>query len=168
MAKNPPYLTARATAALLELAAIFAQAAAGGGGINDPSAGGLAEFHVYRPTRTRTTTGGYTVTEVELEGSPFSGYLKILPKDAIRAEAPPGTATVDRSLALFFMDPTLDIRVNDVAILPQEAVRIAEEQVDGGTITEFEAVDNPDLRAKITRTRLNAGQIECALEMGAV
>lgn len=167
MAKTVPYLTKVAAAHLLAtgIPVANAAAAASGDAIQDPSAGGLTDFTFLRPSRTKTATAGYTVKEPEVEGSPFTGYLQILATPVKRDEAAPGVATLDYSLRVWLVDPTVDVQVNDICILPQEAIRAA--ILDGG-ITELVAVDNADVRSKVIRSRLNAGQIECALELGSV
>jgi hypothetical protein len=168
MAKSTPYLTKNAFASLLAsgIAVANAAASAAGDAINDPSAGGLTDFTFLRVVRTKTATAGYTTAEVEVEGSPFTGYLQIKATPAVkRDEAAVGAATLDYSLTVWLVDPTLDIRVNDICILPQEAIKAS--ILDGG-ITEFVAVDENDVRSKVIRARLNAGQIECNLELGTV
>lgn len=131
-------------------------------------AAGHQEFAIFAQVLTPTAAAGYTVSEQELSGSPFTGYLEVLEKSARRDEASPGTATIDDSPRLWLDDVSAPVNVGHIALLPQEAIKSTFSLIPGGFELVREAISRGDLRARIQRVRLNAGKLECAVELGAV
>ena len=102
---------------------------------------------IVRPTPARTATGGRTITNTPIPGSPVDGWsCRLYRKPEItvhRDEAGPGVATVDPVSVLSILDLTAPVQIGDIAQLP------------GG------------VNAKILRPRRYTHTLQCDLETGA-
>jgi len=95
---------------------------------NDPNSGQLSlsnspqNITILRYAYTVTQTGGLSAAITEVDGSPFQANLEVIEVLPKRVEASIGTATIDVAYRLWVFDTAADIRVNDVAILPEVVV----------------------------------------------
>ncbi len=142
---------------------------------NNPDAGPLVlsnspqNITILRYSWVVTDTGGQAATIVEVDGSPFVGALEVVEKDPKRVESSVGVSTVDVAYRLWINDTTADIRVNDVALLPEVVVHHTEVDTPTlGTIWYDWITAKGDIPARIQRIRTKAAKLECALETGAV
>ncbi len=103
---------------------------------------------VVRLVRTRTAAAGKTTAEAELPGSPFLARVYRVSQSSVdRDEGQPAVATLDQMQRLSVLDPACEIRVGDIAFLPQP---------DGTT-----------QRAKVLRPRRYGIRTQYDLETGA-
>lgn len=111
------------------------------------SAGNPELVRVYRRVRTKTASLGYTVSEQQIAGSPFYAHFYWISPTAaaVRDEAPPGVATIDRHLGCRFLSTQIDVRVGDIL------VRVSD-----------------SMRALVVRSRILQGARQCEMEAGAI
>lgn len=101
---------------------------------------------IVRPDAAQTPdgAGGYTQNAPSpIAGSPFACRLYRRSRRTLeRDEAEPGIATPDKTQVLSIQDPTADIRINDVATLPN------------------------GVQALVLRVRVYARHLQCDIETG--
>lgn len=108
--------------------------------------GSAEEIRIYRRQRRKTDTMGYTVAEVEIDQSPAYAhvYWSGINTPALRDEAHPGVATIDRRIICRFLTDNIGVQIGDVIMRAD------------------------DSRLLVIDRRLIYGVVHCYCEQGAI
>jgi hypothetical protein len=103
---------------------------------------------IVRTSETSTPTLGTATAEAAIAGSPFAARVYRVNQAVTRDEAAPGVATVNQQRRLSIVNPSVGVRIGDVALIPSD--------------------DNPGTteRAKVLNVRRYDDRIQCDLETG--